>query len=192
MSSPSSAVRSRPRLFLPRFECSSNACTSPPMSTTPVDPSPRIASPRSTCSILTTSAPQSASSADAAGTKVCSATSRMRTSSITAVMAERYPILTSQSKLRYGGPMTRVFDFPVFDADNHMYETKEAFTRHLPDPYKGAIDYVEVNGRTKIVICGRISEYIPNPTFEVVAKPGAMEDFFRHGNKEGKDRRKIF
>ena len=88
--------------------------------------------------------------------------------------------------------MTRVFDFPVFDADNHMYETKEAFTRHLPDPYKGAIDYVEVNGRTKIVICGRISEYIPNPTFEVVAKPGAMEGFFRHGNKEGKDQRKIF
>jgi len=88
--------------------------------------------------------------------------------------------------------MSRTFDFPVFDADNHMYETKDAFTRHLPDPYKGAIDYVEVNGRTKIVICGRISEYIPNPTFEVVAKPGAMEDFFRHGNKEGKDRRKIF
>src|SRR5437868_3122028 len=47
-------------------------------------------------------------------------------------------------------------------------------------------------GRTKIVINGRISEYIPNPTFEVIARPGAMEDYFRHGNPEGKDRRAIF
>ncbi len=45
----------------------------------PLDASPRMASPRSTCSILMTSAPQSDRSADAAGTKVCSATSRMRT-----------------------------------------------------------------------------------------------------------------
>ena len=44
-----------------------------------------MASPRSVGSILMTSAPQSASSAEAAGTKVCSATSRTRTPSITAV-----------------------------------------------------------------------------------------------------------
>ena len=83
-------------------------------------------------------------------------------------------------------------DFPVFDADNHMYETQDAFTRHLPDRYKGAIDYVDVRGRTKIVVRGRISEYIPNPTFEVVARPGAMEEYYRRGNPEGKSRRAIF
>src|SRR5256885_7471134 len=83
-------------------------------------------------------------------------------------------------------------DVPVFDADNHLYETQDAFTRHLPDRYKGAIDYVDVRGRTKIVVRGTISEYIPNPTFEVVARPGAMEDYFRVGNPEGKDRRAIF
>jgi predicted TIM-barrel fold metal-dependent hydrolase len=83
-------------------------------------------------------------------------------------------------------------DIPVFDADNHMYETKEALTKHLPDPYKGAIDYVDVRGRTKIVVRGQISEYIPNPTFDVVARPGAQEDYFRHGNPEGKSRREIF
>ena len=44
-----------------------------------------MASPRSIGSILITSAPQSARSAEAAGTKVCSATSRTRTPSITAV-----------------------------------------------------------------------------------------------------------
>ena len=85
-----------------------------------------------------------------------------------------------------------VLDIPVFDADNHMYETTEALTKHLPDPYKGAIDYVDVRGRTKIVVRGRISEYIPNPTFDVVARPGAQEDYFRHGNPEGKSRREIF
>jgi predicted TIM-barrel fold metal-dependent hydrolase len=82
-------------------------------------------------------------------------------------------------------------DFPVFDADNHLYETKDAFTRHLPDRYKGAIDYVELNGRTKIMVRGTVSEYIPNPTFDVVARPGAQEEYFRNGNPEGKSFREI-
>lgn len=87
--------------------------------------------------------------------------------------------------------MPRTCDFPVFDADNHLYETRDAFTRHLPSRYKSAIDYVEVRGRTKIVVRGTISEYIPNPTFEVVARPGAQEEYFRVGNPEGKSYREI-
>jgi len=81
---------------------------------------------------------------------------------------------------------------PVFDADNHLYETREALTKFIPDRYAGAIDYIEVRGRTKIVVRGQISEYIPNPTFDVVARPGAQEEFFRHGNPEGKSRREIY
>jgi predicted TIM-barrel fold metal-dependent hydrolase len=87
--------------------------------------------------------------------------------------------------------MTRGLGFPVFDADNHLYETQDAFTRHLPDRYKGAIDYVDVRGRTKIVVRGTISNYIPNPTFEVVARPGAQEEYFRVGNPEGKSYREL-
>ena len=71
--------------------------------------------------------------------------------------------------------MARSLDFPVFDADNHLYETEDAFTRYLPDRYEGLIRYVEVKGRTKIAIGGRISDYIPNPTFTRVAPPGAHE-----------------
>jgi predicted TIM-barrel fold metal-dependent hydrolase len=82
-------------------------------------------------------------------------------------------------------------DFPVFDSDNHLYETRDAFTRHLPERYRGAIDYVELNGRTKIVVRGTISEYIPNPTFDVVARPGAQEEYFRRGNPEGKSYREL-
>ena len=56
---------------------------------------------------------------------------------------------------------------------------------------EGAIDYVEVHGRTKIAIRGAISDYIPNPTFDVVARPGAQEEYFRDGNPEGKSYREI-
>src|SRR3954454_3662134 len=88
--------------------------------------------------------------------------------------------------------MTTLTKVSVFDADNHLYETQDAMTRHLPDAFKGVIDYVDGRGRTKIVVKGQISEYIPNPTFSVVAKPGAQEDWFRHGNPEGKSRREIY
>jgi len=77
----------------------------------------------------------------------------------------------------------------VWDADNHFYETVDAFTRYLPQEYRRAIQYVQVDGRTKIAIRGKISEYIPNPTFEVVASPGAWEDYFRGVNPEGKSMR---
>jgi predicted TIM-barrel fold metal-dependent hydrolase len=87
---------------------------------------------------------------------------------------------------------TETLGIPLFDADNHLYETEEALTKFLPERYKGAIDYVQVRGRTKIVVRGQISEYIPNPTFEVVARPGAMEQLYRVGNPEGKSRREIF
>ena len=86
----------------------------------------------------------------------------------------------------------REVPFPVFDADNHLYETEDALTRYLPKEYASTVQYVQVKGRTKIAILGQISEYIPNPTFEVVARPGAMEEYYRHGNPEGKSRREIF
>jgi predicted TIM-barrel fold metal-dependent hydrolase len=87
---------------------------------------------------------------------------------------------------------SRVLPYPLFDADNHLYETEEALTRHLPKGYESAIQYVQVRGRTKIAIRGQISEYIPNPTFDVVARPGAMEEYFREGNPDGKSKREIF
>ena len=85
-----------------------------------------------------------------------------------------------------------VLPYPVFDADNHLYETEESLTKYLPKAYRDVIQYVQVNGRTKIAIRGHISDFIPNPTFEVVARPGAMEEYFKHGNPEGKSRREIF
>src|SRR3954447_15977751 len=76
--------------------------------------------------------------------------------------------------------------YPVFDADNHMYETTEAFTKYLPAEYTGLVKYVQVNGRTKIALRNVISEYIPNPTFNKVAPPGAQELEFRAKNPSSK------
>ena len=86
---------------------------------------------------------------------------------------------------------SRDLGFPIFDADNHMYETEEALTKFLPGQYAKAIEYIDIKGRTKIVVRGTISEYIPNPTFSVVAAPGAQEEYYRHGNPDGKSYREI-
>ena len=85
---------------------------------------------------------------------------------------------------------SRELPYPVFDADNHFYEPKEALTQFLPENRKGVIDYIDINGRTKIVVRKRITDYIPNPTFEVVARPGAQEEYFRSG-AHGKSYREV-
>jgi predicted TIM-barrel fold metal-dependent hydrolase len=84
--------------------------------------------------------------------------------------------------------VARKLDFPVFDADNHMYETTDAFTKHLPPEYDGLVKYVQVNGRTKIALRNVISEYIPNPTFSKVAPPGAQELEFQLKNPNARKR----
>ena len=35
--------------------------------------------------------------------------------------------------------MTPRLGFPVFDGDNHMYETRDALTKFLPPEYHGAV-----------------------------------------------------
>ncbi len=76
---------------------------------------------------------------------------------------------------------------PVFDADNHYYEALDAFTRHL-DPSLGSrvIEWSEINGRRYHVIGGRVSRAVTNPTFDPIAMPGAMYDYFR-GNPDSRN-----
>jgi predicted TIM-barrel fold metal-dependent hydrolase len=66
----------------------------------------------------------------------------------------------------------RELPYSTFDADNHMYENRDALTKFLPREYEGVIKYVDINGRTKLAIRDRITDYIPNPTFVKVAAPG--------------------
>jgi len=72
-----------------------------------------------------------------------------------------------------------------FDADNHYYEALDAFTRHL-DPAWGprTFEWAEINGRKYNVLGGRVSRAVVNPTFDPVASPGVLKDYFR-GNPNG-------
>ena len=81
--------------------------------------------------------------------------------------------------------------YPVYDADNHLYEPPEAFLRHLPKAFSKEFYFAEVNNRTKLVINGQLSEYIPNPTFAVVAAPGVHEKWYRAENFEGLSMREM-
>ena len=77
--------------------------------------------------------------------------------------------------------MTRELPYPCSTPTTAL-QPKEALTQFLPDHRKGVIDYIDVRGRTKIMVRNVVSDYIPNPTFEVVARPGAQEEYFRHGS----------
>jgi predicted TIM-barrel fold metal-dependent hydrolase len=76
-------------------------------------------------------------------------------------------------------------DYPIYDCDHHYYEPPEAFLENLPKKYRRAFQYVEVNGRTKLAVDGVLTDYIPNPTFSVVAEAGSHEGWYRGNNPEG-------
>jgi len=78
-------------------------------------------------------------------------------------------------------------DHPVFDADNHYYEALDAFTRHLDPKLGGRVcQWSEIDGRRYHVLGGQVSHAVTNPTFDPVAVPGAMYDYFR-GNPDGRN-----
>ena len=78
--------------------------------------------------------------------------------------------------------------FKVFDADNHYYEATDAFTRHIdPAMKKRCMQWANIDGKTRLLVGGKINRFIPNPTFDPVSKPGALQDFFRGRNKDGVD-----
>ncbi len=80
-----------------------------------------------------------------------------------------------------------VLDHGVFDADNHYYEALDAFTRHL-EPAWGprTLQWAEIDGRRYHVLGGKVSRAVVNPTFDPVAEPGVLRDYFR-GNPNGDD-----
>ena len=84
-------------------------------------------------------------------------------------------------------------DFAIFDADNHYYEAEDAFTRHIdPRMAKRAMQWGQVDGRKTLLVGGKINRFIPNPTFDPVAKPGCLEQYFRGRNPNGLSMRELF
>jgi len=83
--------------------------------------------------------------------------------------------------------------FRPFDADNHYYEATDAFTRHIdPAMAKRCMQWAEVGGKRRLLVGGKINKFIPNPTFDPIASPGALEDYFRGRNEGGLDLKTMF
>jgi predicted TIM-barrel fold metal-dependent hydrolase len=71
-------------------------------------------------------------------------------------------------------------DFGAFDWDNHYYEAPDAFTRHLDPAFKKrGVQWATVNGKPRLVAGGRIWRFIPNPTWDPIARPGSLDEYFR-------------
>ena len=82
--------------------------------------------------------------------------------------------------------------FRPFDADNHYYEATDAFTRHIPkDMERRCMQWVELGGKQRLLVGGKVNNFIPNPTFDPVSKPGALNQYFR-GKVAGADLRTMF
>ncbi len=77
-------------------------------------------------------------------------------------------------------------DYLPFDADNHYYEGLDAFTRHVdPKMQARCVQWCDIGGRKHHVVGGVVSHAVKNPTWDPIAKPGALHDFFR-GNPDGR------
>jgi predicted TIM-barrel fold metal-dependent hydrolase len=73
-----------------------------------------------------------------------------------------------------------------FDCDNHYYEGVDAFTRHVPaEMQPRVVEWCEMDGRRYHVVGGKVSHAVVNPTWNPIAKPGALYEYFR-GNPGGR------
>ena len=74
-----------------------------------------------------------------------------------------------------------------FDADNHYYEALDAFSRHLDPKHKARVfDWAVMGRRTYPVLGGKVFRGVKNATFDPVAFPGILADYFR-GNPNNED-----
>ena len=80
-------------------------------------------------------------------------------------------------------------DTRPIDIDNHYYEPLDACTRHLaPEFAQRGVQIVQKGKRVVVLIGDKVSRFIPNPTFNPVAKPGCLDLYFRGRVPEGQSR----
>jgi predicted TIM-barrel fold metal-dependent hydrolase len=79
-------------------------------------------------------------------------------------------------------------EYKAIDADNHYYETLDAFTRHLHRDFsRRGVQVVEQGRRTMILIGDRVNRFIRNPTFDPIIVAGCTDQMFRGEVPEGVD-----
>ncbi|MEE3331951.1 MAG: amidohydrolase family protein [Myxococcota bacterium] len=78
------------------------------------------------------------------------------------------------------------FDGLLFDCDNHYYEAEDAFTRYVPRRMqKRCVQWVEMEGKRRHLVAGKLNHSVGNPTFNPISKPGTLREYYR-GNPDGK------
>src|SRR6476620_4445059 len=78
------------------------------------------------------------------------------------------------------------------EADNHYYESLDAFTRHLDRKFKQrGLRVVQDGSHTEVIIAGKLNRFIPNPTFDPVIVPGCLDEQFRGQIAAGVDPRPL-
>ncbi|MSX87336.1 MAG: amidohydrolase family protein, partial [Actinobacteria bacterium] len=88
---------------------------------------------------------------------------------------------------------TRHVDFPVFDSDMHYYEDEDAFIRFVPkNMQKRCMQWAHINGKKRLLVAGTVNRFIPNPTWDPIARPGSLDDYFRGKNTGGVDVKTMF
>jgi predicted TIM-barrel fold metal-dependent hydrolase len=83
-------------------------------------------------------------------------------------------------------------DFCPLDADNHYYESLDAFTRYLdPKMRRRGVQVLGDGKRRYVVIADKINRFIANPTFDPVVVPGCNDLMFRGQVPAGIDPRSL-
>jgi predicted TIM-barrel fold metal-dependent hydrolase len=54
------------------------------------------------------------------------------------------------------------------------------------------MQWAQINGRNRLLVGGKINRFIPNPTWDPVSRPGALDEYFRGRNPKGADSRELF
>lgn len=76
----------------------------------------------------------------------------------------------------------------IFDCDQHMYETRDTFTRHLPEEFLGrAITTTKLANGREVVLAGDRVVVALEPEFDEAYKPGSLKEMLKSmasGNPE--------
>jgi predicted TIM-barrel fold metal-dependent hydrolase len=79
--------------------------------------------------------------------------------------------------------MASSIDFRLFDADNHYYEPRDAFSRHLEPRFrdKGIRVVRNVRGEEQVMIGSRLFTFLDDMemNFDTTLRPGSLREFLR-------------
>ena len=88
-------------------------------------------------------------------------------------------------------PTQQRLDYAISDADQHVYESAETIAEYLDPAFRHNFELIQVNGRTTLMLNERLYRLVPNPTYDPVARPGSMVDYFRGNNPQGRSLKEI-